>query len=91
LLARFSAYRFPAVDFLNRLRSPVPVLALHGDDDRVVPIREGRALFGAITAPKRFFTIQGGDHNDAQPPDPETYWSAVGEFVESLAPIQAPR
>jgi fermentation-respiration switch protein FrsA (DUF1100 family) len=83
-LARFSTYRFPSDEFLNRLGTPDPVLVLHGDDDHVVPIREGRALFDAITAPKRFVTVHGGDHNDESPANPETYWGTVGEFIESL-------
>src|SRR5882672_5223552 len=61
LLALFSSYRFPAADFLGRLRSPVPVLVLHGDNDHVVPIAQGRALFDAVATPmKQFVSIRGG-------------------------------
>jgi fermentation-respiration switch protein FrsA (DUF1100 family) len=84
LLARFSTYRFPSDEFLRRLGATVPALVLHGDADQVVPITEGRALFDAIVGPKRFISIRGGDHNDAAPPDPEIYWGAVREFIESL-------
>ena len=83
-LALFSTYRFPSNDFLRRLGKPVPGLVLHGDADHVVPIRQGRALFDAIAAPKRFVTVHGGDHNDLTPSDVETYWGAVGEFITSL-------
>jgi fermentation-respiration switch protein FrsA (DUF1100 family) len=87
LLALFSSYRFPAAEFLGRLRSPVPVLVIHGDHDHVVPIAKGRALYDAIATPtKRFVTIHGGDHNDALPSDPRTYWGAVEQFVAGLAP-----
>ncbi len=84
-LALFSSYRFPSTEFLHRLGAPVPVLVVHGDDDRVISIAQGRALFDAIAGPKQFHVIRGGDHNDAVPPDPETYWAAVDRFVESLA------
>lgn len=83
-LARFSTYRFPCNEFLNRLGKPVPVLVVHGDDDHVVSLTQGRALFDAIAAPKRFVTVRGGDHNDLAPSDPDTYWAAVGGFIESL-------
>jgi uncharacterized protein len=85
-LALFSTYRFPSTEFLNRLRSPVPVLVLHGDNDHVVSIAQGRKLFDAIAAPAKWFvSIRGGDHNDLSPSDPETYWGAVADLVGSLA------
>jgi hypothetical protein len=83
-LALFSTYRFPCGEFLNRLGKPVPVLVVHGDDDHVVSLTQGRALFEVIAAPKRFVTVRGGDHNDLAPSDPDTYWAAVAGFVESL-------
>jgi hypothetical protein len=61
-LALFSAFRFPCSEFLNGLDKPVPVLVMHGDDDHVVSLTQGRALFDAIAAPKRFVTVRGGDH-----------------------------
>ena len=87
MLTHLSSYRFPAADFLHRMKTPVPTLVLHGDDDRIVPIEQGRALFDSITAPKRFVTLRGGDHNDATPSEPETYWRAIKEFSESLRPL----
>lgn len=82
ILSVFASYRFPAGEFANR--AGVPVLLMHGDHDTVIPYRLGRALHDEITAPKRFFTIAGGDHNDAQPPDLAAYWSAIDAFVTSL-------
>ncbi|HUK35785.1 MAG TPA: alpha/beta hydrolase [Vicinamibacterales bacterium] len=84
VLSLFSTYRFPAAAFLQRRSAPGPVLILHGGRDRVVPIREGRALFESLPDPKRFVTIPGGDHNDVEPSAPATYWHSVDEFVASL-------
>jgi fermentation-respiration switch protein FrsA (DUF1100 family) len=64
---------------------------VHGDDDHVVPIVHGRAVFDAVRGPRRFVTIRGGDHNDAAPSDPTTYWGAVSEFVDGLSFPSAPR
>lgn len=86
-LALFSSYRFPSTAFLNRLSTPVPVLVLHGDEDRIVSIAQGRALFDAITAPKQFVTVRGGDHNDLSPADADRYWEAVEGFIDSLGRI----
>ena len=84
MLAHLSSYRFSAIESLRSLRSPVPALVLHGDGDHIVPISQGRALFDAVAAPKRFVTLRGGDHNDLTPSDPETYWGALAEFTRSL-------
>jgi fermentation-respiration switch protein FrsA (DUF1100 family) len=81
-LALFSTYRFPTSDFLSRGRAPV--LVMHGDADRVIPFAAGKALFETIAAPKQFVAIPNGDHNDAVPADPDTYWAAVLGFTSSL-------
>ena len=41
-----------------------PVLFFHGTSDRVIPYEHGRALFELAREPKRFITIEDGDHND---------------------------
>jgi hypothetical protein len=83
-LALFSAYRFPCADFVRRRSIPTAVLVMHGDDDHVVPIEQGRALFEGIGEPKQFVPIPGGDHNDVTPSAPDTYWEAVDRFIMSL-------
>ena len=82
VLSLFSTYRFPAVEFMQRVSAPV--LIMHGDRDSIIPFTQGQALFENIPGPKRFFTIRGGDHNDAAPPDPRAYWEAVDGFVAGL-------
>jgi fermentation-respiration switch protein FrsA (DUF1100 family) len=82
VLALFSSLRFPAAEFMQHVRAPV--LMMHGDQDSVIPFSQGQALFAKVPGPKRFFTIRGGDHNDAAPPDPRAYWDAVAEFVAGL-------
>jgi fermentation-respiration switch protein FrsA (DUF1100 family) len=41
-----------------------PVLVLHGDHDRVVPIALGERLYDLINAPKRFVRFPGSGHED---------------------------
>jgi uncharacterized protein len=82
LLGLFSSYRFPTAAYAQRAQSPI--LVIHGDDDRVVPFALGRALFETLPAPKQFFRIAGGDHNDVTPRDSDAYWSAVRAFVDGL-------
>src|SRR5262249_28749766 len=84
VLSAFSSYRFPAATFLQRRVRRAPVLVIHGDADAIVPLKQGRALFELVSEPKQFVTIRGGDHNDAEPADPVTYWQAVDRFVAGL-------
>jgi fermentation-respiration switch protein FrsA (DUF1100 family) len=88
-LSLFSSYRFPTAQFAQRANCPV--LVLHGDADRVIPIAHGRALFAAVREPKRFVVVDGTDHNDAAPRHPDAYWSAVRAFIgEGTLPHSAP-
>jgi fermentation-respiration switch protein FrsA (DUF1100 family) len=82
VLSVFSSYRLPTAALAGR--AGAPVLVMHGDADRVIPFRNGRALYDALPQPKRFEVIGGGDHNDLVPPDPRRYWTAVRDFVSSL-------
>jgi|SRR5690348_4587049 len=41
-----------------------PVLILHGERDRVVPIALGERLFALVTSPKQFVRFAEGGHND---------------------------
>jgi len=68
--------RFDSLARARAVRCPVAVVA--GDSDRVVPIGLSRRLFDAIEAPKRFITVRGADHNEAE-------LVAGPEIVDALA------
>jgi fermentation-respiration switch protein FrsA (DUF1100 family) len=61
---------------------------VHGTADSVIPFRLGQRLFDAVQGPKRFVAIEGGDHNDAQPRQPDLYWNAITQFADSLSARQ---
>ena len=54
--------RYPAVDTLRQVRSPLLVLA--GERDRIVPLEHSRRLYEAAGEPKTFVSLPGADHND---------------------------
>ena len=67
------AYPFLPVSWLLRDRFAsyekiaqvhVPLLVLHGTEDRIVPIEHGRRLYARAPEPKRFVAIEGFGHND---------------------------
>jgi len=53
---------YPTLDRIRRLRSPL--LVIHGEQDDIVPVSHGRALFEAANEPKTVRLIGGAGHND---------------------------
>jgi fermentation-respiration switch protein FrsA (DUF1100 family) len=62
-LGRLAGDRFDSLARIPRVGTPV--LVAHGDRDEIVPFELGERLFAAASSPKRFFRIDGADHNDA--------------------------
>ena len=52
--------RFSSLELIGEIGAPL--LILHGDKDRVVPITLGERLFAAAPEPKRFIRLPGGSH-----------------------------
>lgn len=52
-------------DSLSRIGDvKAPILILHGEQDRIVPVRFGRALFNAAPEPKELWLAHEGGHED---------------------------
>ena len=45
--------------------APVPLLLIHGADDRVIPFHHGRELFDKAKEPKQLWVIKNGRHTEA--------------------------
>jgi fermentation-respiration switch protein FrsA (DUF1100 family) len=54
--------QFRAEEQIGRVK--VPVLMLHGEQDRVIPIAFAEKLYESITAPKSFVRFAQGGHVD---------------------------
>jgi uncharacterized protein len=52
--------RFESVEHIHNVKAPL--LVLHGEDDRIVPIRFGRKLYAAAPPPKTAHFINGATH-----------------------------
>src|SRR5207253_8642806 len=46
-----------------------PIFCAHGTKDSIVPFEQGQRLFAAAPEPKRFFPMEGYDHNHTPGPD----------------------
>lgn len=65
-------------------RATVPILLLHGEDDRFVPCSMSREIYAACASPRTLVTIPEAGHGLSYLVDPETYESAVADFLKSI-------
>ena len=71
--------RYDSASKISRLR--MPVLVIHGEEDRVVPYAHGAALFERAPEPKTFFGVAGGGHSDLYATAGSPYWSRWREHL----------
>lgn len=55
--------KFDSLDKIAHV--PMPVLIVHGTDDRYIPSRFSQKLFDAVTGRKRLLLVPGGTHNNS--------------------------
>ncbi len=67
--------QFRSRDFIGRVK--VPLLILHGDADKVIPVEHGRRIHGMANEPKELVILPDGGH--AATGSPEA-WSREAEF-----------
>ena len=82
LIARFSSQKFDSLAKIGRVGAPV--LMLHGDADRTVPVALGRKLRDAAPAGTRWIEIAGGSHSRLQADAPAEYQRALKLLIEQL-------
>lgn len=63
----------------------VPILVLHGTDDKTVPVQTSRDLAADRPATVVLVEFPGADHAEAQTVDPERYLSTIVSFVNANA------
>lgn len=70
--------RFDAASRIGKVR--VPVLVVHGSEDRLIHPELGRALYAQAHAPKRFVLVEGGSHHNANALGQAQYAAALHEL-----------
>ncbi len=60
----------------------VPVLCLHGSEDRSTPIEEARALFAAASEPKELWEVKGAAHEDLRAAATVDYDMRIVKFLK---------
>ncbi len=71
--------KFDSVNKIQQIH--LPLLMIHGERDRVVPLRLGRKLFDAANPPKEFYEIAGADHNDTYIIGGPAYFAKLWDFI----------
>lgn len=61
-----------------------PLLMIHGEEDELIPVDDGRALFDAAPEPKAWYPIPGAGHNDTYTVGGSRYFHRLARFAESL-------
>ncbi|MDE1169049.1 MAG: alpha/beta fold hydrolase [Pseudomonas sp.] len=69
--------KFDSIDKIGDVG--LPVLIVHGTDDRYVPSRFSRALFDAAAPPKQLLLVPGGTHNNSMSIGTAQYAQALNE------------
>lgn len=74
--------KYDSLSKMGRLR--MPLLAIHGEQDELIPFAEGRALFEAAAEPKAWYPIPGAGHNDTYLVGGGAYFRRLATFVAEL-------
>ncbi len=78
VIALSSDERFASIDKIKRVQQPL--LMIHGNLDKTVPMVLGERLFAAANPPKTWVMIDGGRHSDLDDKGRELYQQAVRQF-----------
>ena len=65
-------------------RLDVPMLFIHGRQDRIVPIEHGRALYDAAPGKKEWWEIERGHHNDVPEIAMVRWETRIHDFLEEV-------
>ena len=87
---RLSALIFGGVDIEKASptealkKAKLPILFIHGDDDRFVPYEMGKALFDSYDGQKKMLTVKDAGHAFSYFFNTAEYEKALDEFTQSL-------
>lgn len=65
-------------------KSRLPILFIHGDDDRFVPCHMGQVCYEACASQKRIFLVKGAGHGLSHCVDAQGYAETVNTFLDEV-------
>jgi fermentation-respiration switch protein FrsA (DUF1100 family) len=76
---------FVVEDDLNTARIisqfQIPLLVIHGTQDRTIPYQQGKDLYELANQPKVFHSVRDGGHTDLHLVGGDEYFRVIGEFL----------
>ena len=76
--AAMLSQKFDSIGKIVNVR--MPILVVHGEGDRYVPVRFSEALYAAAPAPKRLLLVPNGSHNNSLSVGGTDYRQVLVEF-----------
>lgn len=78
-------------DSIEKVRSlSMPILFVHGLEDRIIPASMSEQLYGATSAPKQLHLVPEAGHNDvASVMGDDRYFAIIREFLEMVRSQQS--
>lgn len=64
-------------------KSKIPILFIHGSEDKFVPFNMLDELYNAATCQKDKLVVEGAAHAESDSVNPELYWNKIDEFIEN--------
>ena len=62
----------------------LPLLMVHGENDKIVPIKYGKQVFELARQPKRWYTVPGAGHNDVPYVGGHPYFHQLITFIQQV-------
>lgn len=91
LLQRKAGFRMEQVSPIRIMRTcNLPVLFIHGKEDRFVPTWMSEQLYEAKRATSSLILIEGAGHGTAYATNRERYWQGVTSFVQATIGSPSP-
>lgn len=81
-IAIFPFDKFCSIDKMSKVMCPV--LVIHGENDKVIPLQNGKQLFAAAHEPKRSLWVPNADHNNLEEVAGSRYTQALDDFTALL-------
>lgn len=79
LFGRFKLWQSSPLKAVQQTK--IPILLIHGEDDRFVPCSMSRAVYAACTGPAKLFTVPGAGHGLSYLTDPVAYEQTLRDFL----------
>lgn len=82
MLGRFNINEKSAINAVKNAK--VPVLIIHGEEDRLVPVSMAHKIFDACNSPKKLLTVKEAGHGLSFIIDEQGYKKAVNDFKTAV-------